>query len=124
MPYCGQLPTALFNDRQIRAKEFAKWRHCHDAFRRGERRRIVDRYKAEIDARGGLPKPVWLDVDDKHGHVYVGDGHHRAVALIELGVDRFDFQWRLISKGGWFSQPPLEDGAFPLSLPGMSGSAA
>lgn len=116
MPYRGQLPTSLFNDGQIRAKEFAKWRHCHNAFRRGERRRIVDGYKTEIAGRGGLPKPIWLDVDDKYGHVYLGDGHHRAVALIELGVAQFDFHWRLISKGGWFSQPPLESGPFPYHL--------
>jgi hypothetical protein len=119
MPYRGLLPTALFNDEQIRAKEFAKWRHCHGAFRGGRRREIVDQYKAQIGRAGCLAQPIWLDVDDRHGHVYVGDGHHRAVALIELGVPEFPFHWRLISRGGWLSQPPLEWNAFPYRLLGV-----
>lgn len=118
MAYQGRLPVAAFNDRQVRAKEYTKWRHCHNAFRRGERRRIVDDYKAHL-AAGDLVPPIWLDVDDQYGHVYVGDGHHRAVALIESGVVHFDFRWRLTSKFGWFTQPPLEKDEFPRNLLGL-----
>ena len=116
--YRGRLPVSAFGDREIRAKEFAKWRDCHSAFRRGERRRIVDRYKAQLAAGDPVP-PIWLDVDDKYGCVYVGDGHHRAVALIESGAADFDFHWRLTFKFGLFSQPPLENGPFPYSLLGL-----
>lgn len=116
MPYRGQMQTALLTDQGIRAKEFNKWRQVHASFQRGKRRDIVERYKQEIRQRGGLKKPIWLDVDDEVGHVYVGDGHHRAVALIELGIRDFPFHWRLCSKAGWFSQPPLERGTFPYRL--------
>jgi hypothetical protein len=118
MAYRGQLSTSLLNDRQVRAKEYNRWSECRTAFARGKRREIVDRYKAEIERRGGPKKPVWLDVDDKYDHVYIGDGHHRAIALLELGVTDFDFHWRLISRGGWFSQPPLERDEFPYHLVG------
>jgi hypothetical protein len=118
MPYCGELSTALLNDQAVRAKDFAKWRHARRAFERGRDRATVDRYKAEI-ARGGLAAPIWLDVDDKTGWVYIGDGHHRAVALLELDVPRFAFHWRLLSKRGWFSLPPLESEPFPYRLLGL-----
>lgn len=117
MPYRGELATSLFNDRAIRAKDFAKWQHAHRQFVRGRDRDTVDRYKAEI-VDGGLKKPIWLDVDDQTGWVYIGDGHHRAIALEELGISRFDFHWRTISKGGWLSQPPLERDPFPYRLLG------
>ncbi|MFE9736123.1 hypothetical protein ACFYO9_37355 [Streptomyces sp. NPDC005863] len=123
MAYRGTLATSLFNDRQIRAKEYSRWRQCHSDFARGRRREIVDRYKAEIERRGAPEQPIWLDVDDKYGHVYVGDGHHRAVALMELGIGEFAFHWRLISKGGWFTQPPLECVPFPYHLLGLDGEA-
>ncbi len=116
MPYQGRLSTGLFNDRQIRAKEFNRWDQCHSAFTRGKRREIVDGYKAEITKRGGPKQPIWLDVDDATGHVYIGDGHHRAVALMELGVTEFAFHWRSCAKGGWFTMPPLERETFPFHL--------
>ncbi|MFG2352607.1 hypothetical protein [Streptomyces sp. NPDC048521] len=119
MAYRGELSTALLTDEAIRAKDFAKWRHAHRHFARGRDRETVDRYKAEITARGGLKTPIWLDVDDKTGWVYVGDGHHRAVALLELGVPRLAFHWRLLSKWGWFSLPPLENDSFPYHLLGL-----
>lgn len=118
MAFEGWLPVSVFNDRQVRAKEYTKWSQCRRAFAHGERRRIVDDYKAHLAAAGDLVPPIWLDVDDEYGHVYVGDGHHRAVALIESGVVHFAFHWRLIRKGGWFTQPPLEKDQFPSSLLG------
>lgn len=119
MAYLGRLPVSLFADDGIRAKEFARWHDCHSAFRHGERRRIVDRYKAQLASGSPIPT-IWLDVDDKYGHVYVGDGHHRAVALIESGVADFAFHWRLISNGSWLRQPPLEWNAFPYHLVGVT----
>lgn len=118
MAYQGQLPVTVLNDRQVRAKEYAKWSQCHRAFERGERRRIVDDYKRHL-AAGDLVPPIWLDVDDQYGCVYVGDGHHRAVALIESGVVHFAFNWRLTSKFGWFTQPPLEADPLPSGLLGL-----
>jgi len=115
MPYQGLLSTAMFNDRQIRAKDFARWRHAHSRFARGRDRATVDAYKAEI-AAGGLRTLIWLDVSERTGEVLIGDGHHRAVALMESGVDSFAFHWRVAEKAGWLSQPPLEQGPFPYHL--------
>lgn len=116
MPYQGVLPTALFNDRQIRAKDFAKWSHARRQFARGKDRQTVDRYKAELAERGRFRRPIWLDVSERTGEVLIGDGHHRAIALLEAGVTEFAFHWRNCSKGGWFTQPPLETGPFPTHL--------
>ncbi|MEU3826477.1 hypothetical protein AB0F36_14330 [Streptomyces sp. NPDC029080] len=118
MPYRGELSTTLLNDQAIRAKDFRKWRHAHSQFERGRDRDTVDKYKTEI-TRGGLKTPLWLDVDDTTGWVYIGDGHHRAVALLELGVPRLAFHWRRLSKWGWFSLPPLENEPFPYDLLGL-----
>lgn len=119
MPYRGELPTAMFHDRLIRAKDYRLWSHVRDAFRHGKDRQTVDRYKAEI-AAGGLRKPIWLDVSERTGEVLIGDGHHRAVALLESGVPEFAFHWRSTAKAGWFSQPPLESGPFPYRLLGVA----
>lgn len=119
MLYRGQLPTAMFNDCQIRSKDYRRWCQTRAAFRHGKHRQTVDRYKAEI-ANGGLAKLIWLDVSERTGEVLIGDGHHRAVALLESGVDSFDFHWRLIDKAGWFSLPPLEAGVFPCRLLGVA----
>lgn len=119
MPYCGQLPTAMFNDGQIRAKDYRRWSQARDAFRHGKHRQTVDQYKAEI-AAGGLRQLIWLDVSERTSEVLIGDGHHRAVALLESGVPEFAFHWRSTAKAGWFSQPPLESGRFPYRLLGVA----
>lgn len=119
MPYRGQLPTAMLNDRLIRAKDYRRWSQARDAFRHGKHRQTVDRYKTEI-TDGGLRKPIWLDVSERTGEVLIGDGHHRAVALLELGVPEFEFHWRSMEKAGWFSLPPLESGRFPYWLLGVA----
>lgn len=118
MPYTGQMSTEMLNDRQIRAKDFTRWRHAHSRFARGRDRDTVDAYKAEITS-GGLRTLIWLDVSERTGEVLIGDGHHRAVALLELGVARFPFHWRVAEKAGWLSQPPLEPGPFPYHLLGL-----
>lgn len=94
MLWTGSMPTSMLNDRQIRASEFRKWEHAHREFARGRDRDTVDAHKAEILAnRGRLTTPIRLSVDDRSHEVLIGDGHHRAIAVIELGLDEFSFTW-------------------------------
>lgn len=88
------METSRLNDRQIRASQFTKWEHAVRQFRRGRDRQTVDAYKAEIRANGGrLTIPIRLGIDDRTHEVAIGDGHHRAIALMELGIHEFDFTW-------------------------------
>lgn len=109
--WTGTMPTSRLNDRQIHPIQFRKWSHAHRQFARpGRDRKTVDAYKAAI-AKEGRCEPILLGVSDRDHAVYVGDGHHRAVALIELGVAEFSFHWYWItSKWG---RPPMERGPFP-----------
>lgn len=100
MKYRGQMRTSLLNDRQIRPTEYRRWADARQHFeRRDKDRKTVDEYKAQIQG-GGLREPIRLGVDDRYHDVYVGDGHHRAVALMELGVREFPFHWYWIRSFG------------------------
>ncbi|MBB4985000.1 ParB N-terminal domain-containing protein [Streptomyces nymphaeiformis] len=91
--YTGTLPTRLLNDQQIRPSEYRKWKHAADRFeRRDKDRKVLDGLKVSIPA-DGLLEPILLGVDDRYHDVRVSDGHHRAVALMQLGVAEFRFRW-------------------------------
>ena len=98
--WTGNMPTVLLNDRQIHPIEFSKWRDAQRQFaRRDKDRETVEKYKQEIQTRG-LREPILQGVSDRDMAVYVGDGHHRAVALIDLGVPKFRFRWYWIKSFG------------------------
>lgn len=111
--WTGHMQTACQNDQQIHPIQFTKWAHAHRNFARGKDRIKVDELKASI-ARHGLTKPIKLGVDDRYRDVYVGDGHHRAVALMELGVHEFPFHWYWITSA--WGHPQMERGPFPSDL--------
>jgi hypothetical protein len=116
MPYCGQMPVALLNDQQIRPTEYTKWRHAFERFdRRDKDCKTVEAYKAEIE-HGGLVDPIVLGVDDRYPDVYVADGHHRAVALMQLGAADFTFRWYWIRSFGVH----IEHTPFPYHLLGLN----
>ncbi|MGW2228167.1 hypothetical protein [Streptomyces formicae] len=112
--------TDWLNDQQIRCKEYPVWSQCRHAFARGKRRQIVDRHKEIIRLHGVPESPLLLDVDRKERRVYLGDGHHRAIALMELGVARFPFRWRYIDDVGLFGlgRPKPSADPFPYHLLG------
>ncbi|MDT0608851.1 hypothetical protein [Streptomyces lancefieldiae] len=92
--WTGTMPTAKLNDRQIRPSEYHKWEHARRQFARGRDRATVDAYKAELVANGGrLKTPIRLSIDDRTHEVAIGDGHHRCIALMELGIADFAFTW-------------------------------
>lgn len=110
--HLGRMNTSALNDRQIRPTEYRKWRHTHEQFARGKDRTKVDELKESIP-RGGLKKPIIIGVDDRYLDVYVGDGHHRAIALMELGAPDFPFYWYWIKSWG---RPRMEAEPFPSHL--------
>ncbi|MER7351401.1 ParB/RepB/Spo0J family partition protein, partial [Streptomyces aurantiacus] len=93
MAYRGRMPTALLAAGRIQPTEYRQWRDARSYFaRRAKDRAKVEALKESI-ARQGLAEPIVLGVDDRYLDVYVGDGHHRAVALMDLGIRTFPFRW-------------------------------
>ena len=115
MKFLGQMPVRVLNDRQIRPTEYRRW---DDARRRFERR-DKDRATVEDYARkildGAEYPPLTLGVSDRHPDVYVADGHHRAIALMQTGADAFPFHWYWIRWAGVH----MERGPFPYHLLGL-----
>lgn len=115
MKYRGEMRTSFLNDGQIRPIEYRKWA---DAVRRFERR-DKDRSKVEelkeSIRKHGLREPITLGVSDRHPDVYVADGHHRAVALMQLGAGSFPFHWYWIKAFG----VRMEREPFPYRLLGL-----
>jgi ParB-like chromosome segregation protein Spo0J len=106
------MPTAYLNDRQIRPREFVKWSHAHRDFQRHAKDRAkVEALKASIQQHGIL-EPLILGISDRWNDVYIGDGHHRAVALRDLGVTQFPFHWYWICDYG----VRMETNPFPYQL--------
>ncbi|MFG2748031.1 ParB/RepB/Spo0J family partition protein [Streptomyces xanthophaeus] len=100
MAYVGQMPTAMLTDDKIRARQYRKWAHAKRQFASGKDRARVDELKTSI-AQHGLREPIILGISDRYPtDVYIGDGHHRAVALMELGVREFPFHWYWIKSFG------------------------
>jgi len=114
--WVGTMKTAYLNDRQIRPTEYRSWSDAVRRFeRREEDRKTVDGWKEHIE-RHGLRKPIKLGISARYPEdVYVGNGHHRAVALMELGVREFPFYWYWIS----YSSVRMETGPFPHKQTGL-----
>jgi len=97
----GSMPTACLNDQQIMPREYRRWRDARDRFACSTKERAkLDELKASI-SRKGLREPLVLGISERYpDDVYIGDGHHRAVALIDLGIPTFAFQWYWIRSFG------------------------
>lgn len=99
-PYLGTMPTALLTDSKIRPSEYRKWAHATRQFAGGKDRAKVDGLKASI-AIHGQQEPVILGISERYPEdVYLADGHHRAIALTELGAPSFRFHWYWIKGFG------------------------
>ncbi|MDK0524984.1 ParB/RepB/Spo0J family partition protein [Streptomyces sp. ML-6] len=116
MKYLGTMPTALLNDRQIRPTEYRRWADAERRFTtRAKDRAKVEDLKTSI-SKNGLQVPIRLGISDRYpDDVYVADGHHRAIALMNLGVETFPFHWYWIRSFGvtW------ERGPFPYHVLGL-----
>jgi hypothetical protein len=111
MLYLGTMPTSMLADDKIRPSEYRKWKHATRQFARGKDRDKVDELKASI-AKHGLRKPIILGISARYpDDVYLADGHHRAIALQELGAPSFEFHWYWIRSFG----VRMEHEPFPYS---------
>lgn len=114
--WTGVMPTACLNDRQIRPTEYRKWRDARERFTRNAKDRAkVDEWKTSI-LKNGLNEPLILGISERYpDDVYIGDGHHRAIALMDLGIREFVFQWYWIRSIG----VDMERDQFPFHVLGL-----
>lgn len=111
-PHLGTMPTAMLADTKIRPSEFRKWKHAARQFSSGKDRTKVDDLKASI-AKHGQRQPVILGISARYpDDVYLADGHHRAIALMEMGAPHFTFRWYWIKGFG----VRMETEPFPYHL--------
>ncbi|GGZ22023.1 ParB/RepB/Spo0J family partition protein [Streptomyces olivaceoviridis] len=110
MRYRGRMRTSMLNDRQIMPTDFRKWDDARRQFAQGKDRQKVDKLKESIEA-DGLEVPILLCVNERWHDIYVSDGHHRAIAVQELGLTSFPFHWHWIRAGVHIEHEP-----FPYEL--------
>ncbi|MEV5854666.1 ParB N-terminal domain-containing protein [Streptomyces anulatus] len=106
--YVGRMPVELLNDQAIRPTEYRKWRDAERRFDRRDKDRAIIENLLETIPKQGLTTPIQLGISERYPtDVYVADGHHRAVALMELGADEFPFHWYWINNRGvrWETEP-------------------
>lgn len=112
MAYRGRMPTVFLTTGQIQPTEYRRWREAQQRFAHHEKdRKKVDWLKESIP-RHGLQEPIVIGVDDRYLDVYVSDGHHRAVAVMDLGLRAFPFRWHWIKTFGVH----MEHTPFPFHL--------
>ncbi len=112
--WTGQMPTAHLNDRKIRPIEHSSWADARRYFKNRRRHwETVEKYMDEI-RHGGLREPILIAQSQRYPtDFYIGDGHHRAVALRETGAREFPFHWYVIPG---FGKPRMEREPFPYHL--------
>jgi ParB-like chromosome segregation protein Spo0J len=100
-PYLGAMPTSLLADSKIRPTEYRKWAEARHYFdHRDKDRRKVEELRASI-TQHGIREPLILGISARFpDDVYVADGHHRAVAIMDMGLSTFPFHWYWIRSFG------------------------
>ena len=113
MPWTGQMDTRLLERGRVAPIEHRDWADAKRYFEtRPKHQAGVEEWAGRI--RAGRMQPIQIGVSDRYPQDwYVGDGHHRAVALMELGVRRFPFHWYWIKSWG---RPAMERGPIDWGL--------
>jgi hypothetical protein len=87
------LPVDLLDDGLIECGDYPDWPTArHEIKRFPDDRRILNELLASLPEEG-LLEPLTLRVRRRSPHVLLSDGHHRAVALMELGIREFTYRW-------------------------------
>lgn len=115
--WVGEMPVEHLLSGRIQPTEYRKWKHAAERFERREQdRRTVEDYKQRLKA-GACP-PIEIGRNDRYPEdLYVGDGHHRAVAAMQTG-EPLPFRWYWITSWGVC----MERGPFPFSELGLDAA--
>ncbi|MFF8645024.1 ParB N-terminal domain-containing protein [Streptomyces sp. NPDC015345] len=106
------MPTAFLLNGKIQPTEYRRWADARRRFARREKdRKKVERLMESIPHHG-LREPILIGISDRYPDVYVGDGHHRAVAVMDLRLRSFPFRWYWIKNSGVH----IEREPFPFHL--------
>lgn len=88
------LPVDLLDDGLIDCGDYDDWATaCHSIKTDPHEREILDELLASIPEEGVL-EPLWIELRNWNGRPFLANGHHRAVALMELGIEVFPYRWR------------------------------
>jgi len=87
------LPVDLLDDGRIEPGDYPDWPSaCWTIKRHPDDREILDDLLVSIPEEGVL-EPLTIGVWRRTLTLYLSDGHHRAVALMELGIKTFPYEW-------------------------------
>lgn len=107
-----RLPVSLLDDGLIECGDYPDWASaCWTIKRHPNDRAILDELLESIPQEGVL-EPLTVAVWTRDRKVYLSDGHHRAVALMELGLREFPYRWAYKRHGqplAWAGREPLPD---------------
>lgn len=108
------LPVDLLDDGRIECGDYPGWdTACHTIKTSAYDREILDELRESILEEGVL-EPLTICVTRNDRTPYLSDGHHRAVALIELGVKTFPYRWFWGPPTG--RRPRFEPGPLPAAI--------
>lgn len=89
----GALPLALLQDGTIACGDYPEWASTVRAIRTATYDRdILNKLLASIPV-DGIEEPLTIGVRHEDSTPFLSDGHHRAVALHELGIRDFPYRW-------------------------------
>ncbi len=105
------LPVPLLCDEIIESGDYESWAATVRVIKSHPvDRKILDELLASIPEEGVL-EPLKVGCWESNGSLYLSDGHHRAVALMELGIKTFPYVW------GWKRKYQTLDTDEPKPLP-------
>jgi ParB-like nuclease domain len=94
-----RLPVSLLDDGLIECGDYPDWASaCWTIKRHPDDRAILDELLRSIPEEGVL-EPLTVGVWLPQPSLYLSDGHHRAVALMELGLREFPYRWAYKRQG-------------------------
>lgn len=100
-PWTGQMDTRLLERGRVMPTEHRDWADAKRYFKQRPKHQARVDELVESIRKQRLTKPIVIGVSDRYPQDwYVGDGHHRVIALMELDVKRFPFHWYWIRSFG------------------------
>jgi ParB-like chromosome segregation protein Spo0J len=121
------LPVSLLDDGFINSGDYPDWPStCWTIKRHPADREILDELLRSIPEEGVL-EPLTVGVWLPRLSFYLSDGHHRAVALMELGIREFPYRWAYKRHGhplAWAGREPLPEHLMNMLTEGVRSCTA